>query len=308
MSQLQKKKTKQNTSSLKISRLALFACSSFHLIKNAASELNFTVLWKILRCVLIGCERPSLRREEVAAFSPRSRLNPRLAHYSPIGLWEIIDERGDQSLIGDTRWHFDIRRWHATQVRGWGGVEVTVQSKRTPEDGKNPCRWNKVCTQMKWLADWHHATKLPDWFCMFLMFEEKRWSYLDPTKLFISLDSICNSWHENTTWLGLGKDHVSLLLPPTRQENIRSSCEKTHVLFSNGVLQLSVHRANPQCQLCLLHLYTWKSAHINVSVTGHMKSQYGSFDTSHRNCQTFDGVWGCKAEKHQKQTDETSKM
>lgn len=122
------------------------------------------------------------------------------------------------------------------------------------------------------------------------MFEEKRWSYLDLTKLFIALDSICNSWHENTTWLGLGKDHVSLLLPPTRQENIRSSCEKTHVLFSNGDLQLSVHRTNPQCQRCLLHLYTWKSAHINVSVTWHMKSQYGSFDTSHRNCQTSDGV------------------
>lgn len=83
---------------------------------------------KFPRCVLIGCERPSLRREEVAAFSPRSRLNPRLAHYSPIGLWEIIDERGDQSLIGDTRWHFDIRRWHATQVRGFG-VEWRWQCK-----------------------------------------------------------------------------------------------------------------------------------------------------------------------------------
>lgn len=177
---------------------------------------------------------------------------------------------------------------HKSEVLGWTGGDSAKQ--RTPEESKNPRRWNVECTQMKRLADWHHATKLPDSFCMFLMFEEKRWSYLDLTKLFIALDSICNSWHENTTWLGLGKDHVSLLLPPTRQENIRSSCEKTHVLFSNGVLQLSVHLANPQCQRCLLHLYTWKSAHVNVSVTGHMKSQYGSFDTSHRNCQTFDGV------------------
>ena len=112
------------------------------------------------------------------------------------------------------------------ESRGWGGLEVTVQCsahlRRTRilvGEAKNADRWNDRQID---IMQPNYQNK----YCMFLMFGEKCWSYLDLTKLFMSLDSICNSWHENTTWLGLGKDHVSLLLPRTRQKNIRSSCEK----------------------------------------------------------------------------------